>query len=154
MAAVDAWDVHLEAITAALCARFDGKARGRVNLETTAGWGAEFYARGRTVSASLRHRDGVGNMPGDYALAVIYGCDYSPMGDEARPSGFAKSLTVREGFGWDEQMLRDLVLEVLGLLRYALGAGAAADAKVDARTTEPSATAVRRRRSDSGQEKR
>ena len=130
VAQLDLWDSHLEDITEALSISLDRGARGHVALETAVGWRAEFRAHGRTVSASLRHRDGAGGMPGDFARAVIYGCDYSPIGDEGRPDGFAKSLTVREGFGWDEQMLRELVLEVLGLVRHTLGAGSAADARL------------------------
>ncbi len=154
MAESDAWDSHLEAITTALGAMLDGKARGPARLESETGWSAEFRAHGRTVSTSLRHRDGTEGMPGDYARAVLYGCDFSPIGDEGRPAGFVKSMTVREGFGWDEQMLRELVLEVLGLFRFTLAAGEAAESRVEVGAPGHSEAQLRRRRLHSrGQER-
>ena len=141
----DAWDSHLEAVTTALSSALDGRTTGRVTLESVTGWTAEFRAHGRTVTTSFRHRTGASAVTGDYIRAVLYGCDFSPIGDEGRPSGFVKSLTVREGFGWDEQMLRELVLEALGLYRYVLGAGAPSDSNIEV-VTGGSAEAPSRRR--------
>jgi hypothetical protein len=80
-----------------------------------------FRGAGRSVTAQFAHADGTPPVPGDYALAVIYGCDFQPIGDEGRPSGFGKTLTYREGYSWDEQAVREVVLEAIGILRYVLG---------------------------------
>jgi len=153
MAELEAWDAHLEDITGALGAMLGDTVRGHATLSATGGWTAGFRAHGRSVTASLRHRDGASAAPGDYALALLYGCDYSSVADEGRPAGFAKTLTVRDGFGWDEQMLREFVLEVLGLFRFALGNPDATNARFDATLAEASPSAPRKRRSIPGRKK-
>lgn len=146
MAEVDPWDTHLEAITGALAAILERGERGHCGLRAESGWTADLRAHGRSVTVSLRHPSGHEAMPGDYARAVVYGCDYSPIGDEGRPAGFIKTLTVRDGFGWDEQMLRELVLEALGLYGLVLGGGDPGGIAFQAEVRERSAPPLRKKR--------
>ena len=132
MAITDPWDIHLEDTTDALGAMLVGAVRGHVRLLSPNGWTAELRGHGRSVTTSFSHPEGAEGIPDDYRLAVIYGCDFSPVGDEGRPTGFVKTLSVREGYGWDEEMLREFVLESLGLFRIALDAGDAPDVRFEA----------------------
>lgn len=132
MAATDAWDTHLEDTTEALGAMLAGPVRGHVRLLSADGWTAEFRGHGRSVTAAFSHPQGAEVAPDDYRLAVLYGCEFSPAGDEGRPTGFVKTLSVREGFAWDEEMLREFVLEALGLFRFILHAGGAAAVRFEA----------------------
>ncbi len=121
MAEIDPWDGHLEAITAKLEQMTSGRLRGRLVLSQSGGWTTEFRGAGRSITVQFGHAKGAAAAPGDYGLAIIYGCDFSPLGNEGKPIGFGKTLTVREGYGWDEQTIREVVLEGIGILRYILG---------------------------------
>jgi hypothetical protein len=123
LAQIDPWDGHLEAVTEKLEAMTSGRVRGRVVLVQRDGWIVEFRGAGRSLTIQYSHAGGADAMPGDYAKAIIYGCDYHPLGNEGRPVAIGKTLTLREGFKWDEQGVREVVLEALGLLRYTLGVG-------------------------------
>jgi hypothetical protein len=120
LAAFDPWDTHLETITAKLDQMTDGKVRGRVVLLQEDGWIVEFRGAGRSITVQFGHPGLPDVMPGDYGRAIIYGCDYQPLGNEGRPVGFGKTLTLREGFKWDEEGIREVVLEAVGVLRYVL----------------------------------
>ena len=121
MAQLDPWDVHLEAVTQKLDQLIGGRLRGRVALIQAGGWSLEFRGSGRTLTVQLGNAMGVDAVPGDYARAIIYGCGFYPLGNEGRPDGFGKSLSMREGSRWDEESIREQVLEAIGILRYALG---------------------------------
>lgn len=126
MAAIDPWDGDLEAITAALVAGAAGQRTGVVRATADNGWRADFSATRRSVTVILAPVPDVTlpPAPGDYQLALIYGLDYQAVDDAPDHRSFAKTLTLREGFRWDEESLREIVLEGLGLLRHALGASA------------------------------
>lgn len=127
MAEIDPWDRHLEAVTQKLDEMTHGKLRGRVTLQQDDGWIAEFRGAGRSLTVQVGHPAGHAAMPGDYGRAVIYGCDFIPIGNEGKPAAFGKTLTLREGYSWDEQAIREVVLETLGIIRYVLGVSRADD---------------------------
>ncbi len=135
----DSWDDLLEGATGLLDGLTGGSRSGRVAIRTEHGWVVDFRASGRAVSTQ-------GAIPGDtlprplndYQLAVLYGGGYRPTGNEGRPTGFVKTLTLGDGFRWDEQTLREIVLEALGILRFVLGAGDAAEASLENATRAPS----------------
>jgi len=120
VAAIDPWDVHLEAVTSRLDQMTSGRVRGHVALRQDSGWIVEFRGAGRSLTVQFGHPRGAAAMPNDYGRAVIYGCDYSPVGNEGQPSGFGKTMTLREGFRWDEQSIREVALEAIGVLRFLL----------------------------------
>ena len=119
MAELEAWDHVLERATATLVGLTGGRS-GAAVLRSAA-WEARFRADRRSVTVQL-------NSPSrmqpprlnDYQLVLIYAADYE-VPDGASPAFFAKTLTLHEGFQWDEQSLREVVLEVLGIFRYVLG---------------------------------
>jgi hypothetical protein len=126
LADADPWDPHLEAITEKIEQMTSGRLRGRMGLAQDGGWVVEFRGAGRSVTVQLSYGLGVAMPLGDYALAVVYGCGYQPIGDEGRPAGFGKTLTYREGYSWDEQNVREVVLEAIGIVRYVFGVSDAA----------------------------
>ncbi len=121
MAAIDPWDATLEGVTASLC-RFTTGPDGEVRVQSPAGWNVAFQARRRTVAIAIWY---AGAPPGprldDYRLVLLYGLDFHPAHDDPRSNVLRKTLTTREGWSWDEQTLREVVLETLGLLRHILG---------------------------------
>ncbi len=125
------WDNVLEGATLLVERLTQGHARGRVIVRTAEGWVAELTGAGRKISLQFA-RPGAPVLLGDYQLVLIYGCDYEPIGDEGRPKGWGKTLSLREGFHWDEQSLRETVLELLGVFRYVLGAAGAGVSLEDA----------------------
>jgi hypothetical protein len=126
VAAIDPWDGDLETITAALVAGAAGHRTGVIRATADNGWRADFSATRRSVTVLLAPAPGAPPppAPGDYQLALIYGLDYQAVDDAPPPRSFAKTLSLREGFRWDEESLREIALEGLGLLRHALGASA------------------------------
>jgi hypothetical protein len=131
MSDITAWDQILEEATPILEQLTSGKLRGRVLLQTESGWGAEIGAHGRTVSLQFARPGGTVQLD-DYQLVLIYGCDFRPLGDEGRPKGWAKVLNLQEGYHWDEQTLRETVLELLGIFRHVLGIDGSTARMVDA----------------------
>lgn len=121
MAAIDPWDATLEGVTAAL-GRFTAGPDGEVRVGSAAGWNVAFQAHRRTVSIAIWY---AGAAPGprldDYRLVLLYGLDFHPAHDDPRTNVLRKTLTIQEGWTWDEQTLREVVLETLGLLRHVLG---------------------------------
>lgn len=126
MAVIDPWDADLEAITAALVAGAAGGRSGVVRAIGDSGWRADFSATPRSLTILLAPQPGPGlpPAPGDYQLAIIYGLDYQAVDTRAPSRSFAKTLSLREGFRWDEESLREAALEGLGLLRHVFGAAA------------------------------
>jgi hypothetical protein len=128
VAEVDPWDVHLEAVTAALNAVTGGSRGGVVSVHGARGWRAEFRASRRSVTALLGPTNDAAPSLSDYRLAILYGLQFEPLG-EPPPTSFAKTLTVQEGYRWDEQMIREVVLEAIAALRLVLGEDDAAAAR-------------------------
>ena len=56
----------------------------------------------------------------DYQLVLLYNTSFFAPA-VAHPRTFEKTLNLQEGYTWDEQTLRELVLELLGLFRLVLG---------------------------------
>jgi hypothetical protein len=132
VATLDPWDTILEGATALLDGLTGGSRSGRVVLRTARGWLAEFRSSGRTLTVQLSAPDtDLPSLLGDYHLALIYGAGFRPLGDEGRPRGFGKSLSLHEGFRWDEQTLREVVLETIGVLRFVFGVTDASTAALD-----------------------
>jgi hypothetical protein len=143
VAEIDPWDTHLEAVTARLDELTAGTVRGRVALVQPGGWTLDCRGAGRAITFQFGHPAGPEAMPGDYGRAVIYGCSYSPLGNEGRPSGFGKTLSVREGFRWDEESIREQVLEAIGILRYVLGVSDPASVEFQDHTRQGPVAAAR-----------
>jgi hypothetical protein len=122
VARVDRWDDHLEAATTRLEELTSGRRSGRVFVAQPEGWRAELRGQKRTVWTQVTWQGDPAALPhlDDYRLVLAYGLSFhSP--DHGRPSSFTKQLTIQEGHHWDEQTLREVVLELLGLMRHVLG---------------------------------
>jgi hypothetical protein len=120
VAALDPWDDILEAATGALNGLVGGSRTGSFRLSAPA-WDVEMRAHRRDVVVQFVAKSPPVQLD-DYRLAVLYGCSLRPLGDLGSLRGFGKSLQVKAPHTWDEQMLREVVLEAVGLLRYILGA--------------------------------
>ena len=108
MPLADPWDVHLEALTAGLSGLAEGARTGKYRLTTASSWFAEFRASGRSVHIGFQWNGPTPPVLSDYQLVVIYGLGFHAPGQPARPVAFAKTLTLHEGFHWDDQTLREL----------------------------------------------
>lgn len=118
MGEAESWDELLETATTALDRLASGRS-GEFWLRSGT-WHARLRATRKTVNTHIQFG---GAAPGirlnDYQLVLLYGVNYTSSAG-AYPSAFAKTLSLQDGYQWDEQSLREVVLEVLGLLRYAL----------------------------------
>lgn len=124
MGETEAWDEHLEAGTAALDRLASGRS-GEFWFRSST-WHARLRGTRKTVNIHLQFGgEAQGVRLNDYQLVLLYGVNYTSSSG-AYPSAFAKTLSLQEGYQWDEQTLREIVLELLGLLRYGLGVEAAA----------------------------
>ena len=116
MGETEGWDALLESLTASMVG-FTGGKHGEAFLRSP-GWQARFRANRRTVIAELSSgQAGPNPRLNDYQLVFLYAVDYTTP-DPGRPHTFHKNLTLKEGYQWDEQTLREFVLECLGLFRY------------------------------------
>lgn len=124
MALLDPWDPVLEALTLRLVDITSGHvARSCGVAWDDGGWRLRFKAhrRGMEVALGARRRLDDDELPSDYQLGLVYGLGFAESdGDAARPE-YIRGLQLREGGRWDEQTIREVVLESLGLLRYVLG---------------------------------
>jgi hypothetical protein len=144
VAAIDPWDGHLEALTSRLVYLTGGSGRGSVVLLAAPACRMELSGNPRAVSVQLAGPP----TPSldDYRLALLYGLGLHPVGDEGRPAAFAKTLTLHEGFAWDEQTLREIVLEGLAALRIILGAEDPLAATIEEKAAPPRPLPLPRRR--------
>lgn len=115
------WDSAVEQLTALANAMSDGRG-GRGVLVAGDAWRMEVRATRKDIAVVIRPRaPGARPRLDDYQLVLIYGCGYQPLGAEGQPEGFAKSLGLKPGFQWDEQTLREVLLEAVALHRHVLG---------------------------------
>ena len=123
MGAVDPWDTHLESATAALERLTSGSRSGRLLIREPGGWQAEIRGAKQTVRVQISSQAGQARALrlDDYRLVVAYGLGYHPPPGDSQAGTFTKQLSLHEGYHWDEQTLREIVLEVLGLLRHVMG---------------------------------
>jgi hypothetical protein len=120
VAQIDPWDPHLEAVTERLDRMTSGKLRGRVALVHPESWTLDCRGAGRSLTFQFAHASGTAFELDDYARAVVYSGGWQPLGNEGRPIGFGKTLSLRDGFHWDEESIREQVLEAIGVMRYLL----------------------------------
>jgi len=128
----DAWDDALERVTAALVTLGGGQAAGSATVHA-ATWAAEFRMTKRTVTVYLApNATPPDRALSDYELAIVYGLQFHALREWPPPaSAFAKAMSIDEGYRWDEQMLREVVLEALGALRHVLSPDPAAEPSLD-----------------------
>ncbi len=124
MALTDPWDEHLETLTGGLGALTAGARSGRFRLHSAPGWSAEFRAGQRSITIGLQWAAPPAPRLTDYQLVLLYGLGFHAPGQPPHPVTFSKVLSLHEGYHWDEQTLREIVLETLGILRHCLGAAA------------------------------
>lgn len=133
MAALDPWDEQLESATALLDQLTGGGRSGRIFIHAPCDWRVEIRGSTRTVRIQAAYTGGRPDLD-DYRLVVIYALGYHGPPAETHPATFTKQLSLHEGHHWDEQTLREIVLEALGLLRHVLGVPASADLRLDDQT--------------------
>ena len=135
MATASPWDLHLEPVTQSLARFTAGGAAGRATLAANDGWQVQFRGSRKSVSVQIARPQSSAPLD-DYELVILYGLEYDAPGTPANPLLFAKTLSIRDGFGWDEQTLREVVLEALGILAVVFRL-TNADAFAFSETTEP-----------------
>jgi hypothetical protein len=114
----DQWDDALERVTAALVRLAGGREAGSIAVHA-GGWATEFRLTRRTVTVYLAP-NAAGESLTDYQLAIVYGLQFHALREWPPPTAFAKNLTIKEGYRWDEQMLREVALEALAIVRLTL----------------------------------
>jgi hypothetical protein len=145
VAGVDSWDDHLEAATVRLEDLTSGRRSGRLFIAQAEGWRAEIRGQKRSVWMQVTWQGDPAALPqlDDYRLVLAYGLSFHTP-DPGRPSSFTKQLNIQEGYKWEEQTLREVVLELLGLMRHVLGVGVETTLAFDDQTrTGPSLSLAR-----------
>lgn len=117
MLETEAWDALLERLTAQLAGFASG--RGGTGALESPTWTAHVQADRRSVAVRLQLAADNQERLDDYQLVLIYSAGYDP-GRGYPPVSFSRGMTLREGFQWDEQSLREVVLELLGIFRHVL----------------------------------
>ncbi|MFN0146590.1 MAG: hypothetical protein ACKVT1_08775 [Dehalococcoidia bacterium] len=133
MAAIDPWDEHLEAATGLLDGLTGGGRGGRLFIQAPGDWHLEMRGTKRTVWVQVAGGAGQ-HLVDDYRLVLVYSLGYHAPPGEAHPTTFTKQLSLQEGYNWDEQTLREIVLEALGLLRHVFSVPASARLQLDDQT--------------------
>jgi hypothetical protein len=143
----DAWDALLERLTETLVELTAGRKTGFVTVRAAQGWLARVAATKRTVSVQVEADPATGmQVPlDDYQRVLLFGLEYQPFREWPPADSYAKSLTIKEGYEWDEQTLREIALEALGILRYVLGIADAGGIELSENLRAPRAAAVTRR---------
>ncbi|OAI43765.1 hypothetical protein AYO38_02520 [bacterium SCGC AG-212-C10] len=121
VATIDLWDEQLEAMTANLVAMAEGRGTP-CGVRTDNGWRVVIGANKSSATIELTADAAADPGLDDYELVVIYGLSFHvPKPWPATPT-FRKRLTLQDGYSWEEQTLREVVLETLGLVRHVLHA--------------------------------
>jgi hypothetical protein len=117
-------DVSLEELTAQLvCLTAHPPAVESVSLRTGGDWDVYFFGGEEFLRIELASCDHLplGRQPNDYQLALIYRSNFERHNARHGSIQFEVEYALHKGMRWEEQMLREMALEVLGLLWYALG---------------------------------
>jgi hypothetical protein len=124
VALLDPWDPVLEAVTLRLAEVTAGHlARGCAITWDDGGWQLRFRGHRKALDSGIAATADLGTDEplSDYQLSIIYGLGFGAVGSEPRRPDFVRGLKLREGGRWDEQTLREVVLESLAILHYVLG---------------------------------